>query len=109
MDKTKALKWLEEATSPDSNRTVSAKVGIDQSSLAGRRKTGNITHADVIAIARAYGKPVVPALVDAGFLTHEEAFESNMISTLAQATDDQMADEIMRRFKAGQASKVLTD
>lgn len=109
MDNPRATQWLKEIISNDSNRSAAAKTGIEHTTLRKRAAGEGLTPAEVIAVARAYGRPVVQSLVATGFLTDEEAFESNMISTLAQATDDQMADEIMRRFKAGQASKVLTD
>ncbi|MBY4212839.1 hypothetical protein HQO42_14710 [Rhodococcus fascians] len=108
-DRGLATNWLDQVIGNDSNRAAADKAGIEQSSLLNRRKRGSITAEDVIAIARAYGHPVVEALVTTGFLTSDEAFESNMRSNLAEASDANLAAEILRRLQNGQAGPALTD
>lgn len=108
-DKALTTDWLDQVIGTDSNRAAAEKAGIEQSSLLNRRKRGGVTAEDVIAIARAYNRPVVEALVATGFLTSSEAFDSNMRSTLAEASDANLANEILRRLQNGQASPVLTE
>lgn len=108
-DKALTTDWLDQVIGTDSNRAAAEKAGIEQSSLLNRRKRGGITAEDVIAIARAYSQPVVEALVATGFLTSDEAFDSNMRSTLAEASDANLANEILRRLQNGQAGPVLTE
>lgn len=108
-DKALTTDWLDQVIGTDSNRAAAEKAGIEQSSLLNRRKRGGVTAEDVIAIARAYNRPVVEALVATGFLTSNEAFDSNMRSTLAEASDANLANEILRRLQNGQAGPVLTE
>lgn len=108
-DKALTTDWLDQVIGTDSNRAAAEKAGIEQSSLLNRRKRCGVTAEDVIAIARAYNRPVVEALVATGFLTSNEAFDSNMRSTLAEASDANLANEILRRLQNGQAGPVLTE
>lgn len=108
-DKALTMNWLNQVIGNDSNRAVADKAGIEQSSLLNRRKRESITAEDVIAIARAYGVPVIRALVDTGFLYPKEALVSNMRSNLADASDANLANEILRRLQNGQAGSALTD
>lgn len=108
-DREQARTWLNHVIGTDSNRAAAEKAGIEQSSLHHRRKRDNITAEDVIAIARAYNKPVVASLAETGFITTAESFESNIRAKLSDATDENLSKEILRRLQNGQAGPHLTD
>lgn len=102
-------KWFDRVIGADSNRAAAIKADLDQKTLA-RVRTGANTKAEhVISLARAYNVPTVRALVDTGFLYPEEAVTSNMRSTLSDASDANLANEILRRLENGQAGPALTD
>ncbi|MEH6802660.1 MAG: hypothetical protein V7697_06570 [Rhodococcus erythropolis] len=101
--------WLEAVVGDDSNRLTAKKSEIEQSSLLKRRKSFRVTADDVIAIARAYGKEPVQALVDTGFLSEVEVKGSNIVSNIAELSDLVLLSEIKRRFQDGSASSALTD
>lgn len=70
--------------------------GMHPSTLV-RQLDGEVKVGTVVAICRAYGAPILPALVAAGFITRDEANSATVEVALVEATDRQLAEEILRR------------
>lgn len=89
----------------DSSYSAAADVaGFDKSAFTRWKKGAKADPEFVIKLARAYEANVLEALVEAEFITAEEA-ELNWVDTggtkLAAATEEQLADEVLRRMKLG--------
>lgn len=111
MNDVNAIKaWFDLVIGDDPNRTAAQKAGMDHTTLRTRREGIRTRAEDVIAVARAYNQPVVQALVHTRFLTPAEGCSgSNVSSNLAEASDQNLAEEILRRLQNGQAGPALTD
>jgi hypothetical protein len=77
-------------------RSVALAAGMHPSTLI-RQLSGEVKVGTVVAICRAYGAPILPALVAAGFITADEANTATVDVALLEATDRQLAEEILRR------------
>lgn len=67
--------YLETLTAGESASAVARRIGVDQSTVSRWRRgtTGGVTAERAAELARAYGRPVLEALVAAGFLSPDEA------------------------------------
>ena len=92
--------WFE-ATSSDSVRSAANTIGIPQRTLAAQIEKGRISPENVIAIAVAYGHHPVSALVDTGYLDPKWAEQVDPARALRAVTEQQLADEVLRRMEMG--------
>jgi|SRR5690625_3388587 len=82
-------------------KSIAAVVEIDQSSVSRWKREGKAPSAEtVIKFARAYGEPVVTALIVAGHLDQADldADEPADRPTVAEMTADELLREIRRRI-----------
>lgn len=92
--------WLERSTQ-DSIRQIARTAGITHRTLGYQLEKGAISPENVIAIAEAYGLHPVGALVETGYLEEKWASEVDPVFALRKVTDDQIAEEVLRRMKIG--------
>jgi len=103
-------RYFAELTNSASFRQMGTHSGINHSTI--RRQLigeGEPTAQLVVGLARAYNGNVLDALVAAGFITEEEAGSPNLAAALRDATDLELAQEIVNRSAAGSATKTLTE
>lgn len=102
--------FLSDASGGASFREMGRVSGINHSTIR-RQLTGegDLTAPVVVGIARAYNANVIAALVAAGFITGSEAAGYMTGVKLEEASDKQLAQEILRRAMAGEAGADLTE
>lgn len=100
--------WLEKVTNNASVNAAANRAGIVQRTLSRQVERGEISAENVIAIAIAYGAHPVRALVDTGYLDEKYARTVDPMTALRSVTEDQLADEVLRRMKRGLKTDVLT-
>ncbi len=98
---TSADQWIRQTVGDASLRKVAAEAGISQATLARQIREGTLTAESVVKIARAYGVSVADGLQAIGVLTEEDVLPISVEKALQEATDEQLADEVLRRMKAG--------
>lgn len=98
--------WFTKATG-DSVRNAAKQIDIPQRTLAAQLEKGKIPPENVIAIALAYGHHPVGALVDTEYLDEKWATQVDPTHALQQVTEEQLANEVLRRMKIGQANGAL--
>ncbi|MGR4009186.1 hypothetical protein [Leucobacter sp. 1207-22] len=102
--------FLAAASGEASFREMGRASGINHSTI--RRQLlgeGEMTAPVVIQLARTYNADVIDALVAAGFITEDDASGHSTSVSLRNATDIELAQEILRRASDGSASSVLTE
>lgn len=104
----KHVKWLEDVTGGDSVRAVARVSGIPSRTVADQVKKGRFSPESVIAIAVGYARHPVTALVDCGYLPEQFALTADPVAALRQASDDDIAAEVLRRMKLGGNHAALT-
>ena len=87
---------IEQLTGTKSLRSVALAAGMHPSTLV-RQLDGEVKVGTVVAICRAYGAPILPAFVAAGYITRDEAEKTSTEAALRDASDRQLAEEILRR------------
>ncbi|WP_293817635.1 hypothetical protein [uncultured Corynebacterium sp.] len=100
--------WFERVKE-DSVRGTAKTIGIPQRTLAAQLDKEKLSPENVIAIAIAYGHHPVGALVETGYLDKKWATQVDPIHALRTVTEDQLADEVLRRMKLGQATGALDE
>lgn len=102
--------FLAASSNGASFREMGRASGINHSTIR-RQLTGegDLTAPVVVAIARAYEADVIAALVASGFVTESEAKGYAAGSKLKDASDVQLAQEILRRASTGEATGILTE
>ncbi|MBE6483642.1 MAG: hypothetical protein E7Z96_02505 [Actinomycetaceae bacterium] len=103
------LDWYKATVGADSENTVAKKARITQGTLNRQRHAGTLSPDTVIAIATAYGADVIEALVILGFITREQVSRHGISATLADATDLELSEEILRRLKASPGEHSVFD
>lgn len=101
-------KWFEQVTE-DSVRGTAKTIGVPQRTLAYQLEKEKLSPENVIAISIAYGHHPVGALVETGYLDKKWATQVDPIHALRTVTEDQLADEVLRRMKHGQANGALDE
>lgn len=96
-----AVAYIDKVTAGDSQRQIEQKTGIGQSRFSRNMKNGTIDAEMVITVARAYGKPVILALHEAGFLTQEDMDEAAADAALTNASEEDLLREVLARVAAG--------
>ena len=100
---------LHEITGGASLRQIAGAIGMTSSTLQ-RQLDGEVKIQTLVGICRAYPRAeLVALLVAAGHLTGDEAAQVGTRRAIHEATDRQLAEEILRRVVDGQASQTLTD
>ncbi|MDR6867866.1 transcriptional regulator with XRE-family HTH domain [Microbacterium resistens] len=91
--------WLRATCGGDSYREIARRAGLSDSIISRQiRDLGSLSFEVVVAIAREYGAPVLPALVANGLVTATEATLPSIEATLRGATEQQLVLEIARRL-----------
>lgn len=99
--------WLDQVTNSSSNREVSKLSGVPMRTIYNQLEKGSLSPENVIAIAVAYGHHPVGALVDTGYLDEKWATQVDPAHALRTVTEDQLADEVLRRMNIGKAHGAL--
>ncbi|WP_407107821.1 helix-turn-helix domain-containing protein [Rhodococcus aetherivorans] len=93
--------WIRQTVGDTSLRKVASEAGISQATLARQIREGTLTAESVVKIARAYGVSVADGLQAIGVLTEDDVLPTSVEKALREASDEQLADEVLRRMKAG--------
>lgn len=91
--------WIDQVG--ESVRAVAKAAGIPHRTLASQLEKGKIHPENVIRIAEALGVHPVGALVDTGYLAEKWARATDPVIAIRQLSDEQIADEVLRRMKLG--------
>lgn len=91
--------WVTQATKGDSARAIGKKAKVSFRTIYDQIERGRISAENVIAIAIGYGHHPVTALVDCGYLDAEYANTADPVAALRQVSEDDLADEVLRRMK----------
>lgn len=95
--------WVRAVTNGDSDRKIAEKVGMPTATM-NRHLRANMPPETMVKIARAYGASAVRALVTYGLLESSDVEAAAVLDALESATDEQIADQALRRMKAGSAA-----
>ena len=100
--------WLKKTSGDDSVRAAALTADLPQRTLAYQVNAGHISAENVIKIAIGYGVHPVGALVETGYLDakYAETIDPKMAARLL--SEEEVADEVLRRMKLGVKSDVLT-
>lgn len=93
--------WVNEVSNGDAINAIATKAGIIHRTFARQVERGHISAENVLAIAVAYEIHPVGALVDTGYLDEEWARQVDPMHALRSVTEDQLAQEVLRRMKLG--------
>lgn len=93
--------WAEKITGGDSVNAIANTAKIVHRTFARQMERGRISPENVIAIAVAYGHHPVGALVDTGYLDAKWAEQVDPMRALRAVTEQQLADEVLRRMEMG--------
>jgi transcriptional regulator with XRE-family HTH domain len=97
-------RYVQTVTDSAAQKDIAAATGIDQSSISRWQRGTNTPRAEaVVALARAYGRSPVEALVAAGYLSSSELGVVEMTTLtgdLSGASIDSLLSEIRRRVLA---------
>lgn len=97
-------RYVVTVTGNAAQKDIAAATGIDQSSISRWQRGTNTPRADaVVALARAYGRSPVEALVAAGYLSSSELGVvelTTLTGDLTGASIDSLLSEIRRRVLA---------
>jgi hypothetical protein len=108
IDRMKHTHWLAATAGGDSPRAIGTRSGVPWRTVNDQIRRNNISAENVIAIAIGYGKHPVTALIDCGYLEARFATEADPIAALRQVSEDDLADEVLRRMKLVGDHTVLT-
>lgn len=101
--------FLMEATGGDSARAWARVAGVEPSTLMRQMARGEIKAQTLVAICRGYGIPLLRAFVAAGYITQDEADSVGVRGSLADATDRQLVEEMLRRVERREAGPEITE
>lgn len=91
--------YVQRIAKTNSPSEIGRRTGIGQSSI-GRWDSASPKPESVSAFARAYGRPVLEAFVEAGFLTKEEAQMTEAPPDLSKVKVEDLLNEAIRRVKS---------
>lgn len=97
------IEWYEKVVCNASENAAAARAKINQRTLNRQLKAGRLSPETVAAIARAYGKDVLDALVISGLITRDDIEKHGIHAALEAATDREIADEVWKRLNDGEA------
>ena len=100
MTNTRWWQYLQGLMGPQTQLEAAKHIGISKSNITRWKNGARADPEFVVKVARAYHTNVLEALVEAEFITEQEA-NLRWVETgglkLAEATNEQLLDEIMRR------------
>ena len=102
------MDWYRRTTGDASVNSAATRAGLVQSTLARQLQAGRLSPESVIAIARAYGGGAISGLIDTGHLTHDDVRIYGLRPLLANATDAEIAAEVMRRLGSPELDEPLS-
>ena len=91
------MDWYNRVAREATVNSVATRAGVIQTTLRRQLMAGKLSADTVLAIARGYGVNVLDALVESGFITADEVRKYGQRPVLANATDAELAAEIMSR------------
>lgn len=97
----KHSEWLIETTGNASPREVGRKAGISFRTVHDQSSRDRLSAENVIKISEAYGVHPVSALIDCDLLAAKWATTSDPVAAIRKVSDEQLADEVLRRMKLG--------
>jgi transcriptional regulator with XRE-family HTH domain len=92
--------YVERITGGASQTAVAEKAGISQSAV-NRWRTVTPKPETVIALARAYDRPLLEAFIAAGWLSKDDTALTEIRSSVYELSDDVLLAEVRRRMAAG--------
>lgn len=104
----KHTEWLDGLTNGESVNAIARKAGLVARTFARQVDRNRFDAESVIKLAVAYDVHPVRALVDTGYLDERYARTVDPASAIRTVTEDQLADEVLRRMKLGVATAALT-
>lgn len=104
----KHTEWLNKLSKSDAIHAIAQRAKIVPRTFARQVERGEISAENVIAIAVAYNTHPVRALVDTEYLDEEYARTVDPVSAIRMVSEEQLADEALRRMKLGVKTDVLT-
>ncbi|MCX7542330.1 hypothetical protein OS128_05315 [Corynebacterium sp. P5848] len=93
--------WFSETSGGDSQRQVAINSGVPIPTLARQMREGTLSVDTVVKISRAYQVSAIPPLMHLGVLTEEDVQMFAAGESLADASDEALAGEVLRRMKLG--------
>ncbi|MDH6199249.1 lambda repressor-like predicted transcriptional regulator [Mycobacterium frederiksbergense] len=102
------IEWIKATTKGDATRAIGRAANIPDRTVASQIDRGHISAENVIAIAIAYGVHPVTALIDCGYLPARYATTADPVAALRSVSEDDLADEVLRRMKLAGDHTVLT-
>lgn len=105
---TDTREWYEKTIGSDSTRAAAIASGIPVATLS-RQAPDALTPESVVKLARAYQVSAIDGLVAQGFLSEQDVEVIAARGALEDFTDEQLADEVLRRMKLGGESAQVYD
>ena len=99
--------WLVQITE-DSIREIAKRTGISERTLHHQVSNNKISLENIIKISVAYSHHPMSALTEWGYVGEEWADTPDIESALRMASEDQLADEVLRRMKVGTETDAFT-
>lgn len=96
------LEWYRNTVGEDSENQVARQAGIVQRTLNRQLAKGELAPESVAAIARAYRKDVLDALVIAGLITPKDIRDHGVKAALDEASDKEISEIVARRLSRGE-------
>lgn len=94
--------WYVATVGDDSENQVALRSGVVQRTLNRQLAAGRLSPESVVAVARAYGKDVLDALVTVGLITARDIRDHGVREALAAATDREIAELVYERLARGE-------
>lgn len=96
--------WYEDLTNHAPRTAAAEKAGLPQSTLHNQVSNSRLRAETVIALARAYGRNPVRALIETGFLAATEAGSHSPTLMLELISDKELIRETARRINADESA-----
>lgn len=108
-----SISWMRGVAGGDTRNAIAERAGLVQSTLNRQIGRGELRPESVVAIARAYGVPILPGLVACGLITEQEAAikarSDSILEALAKADDADLVREVLRRIEQDVAAYAMLD
>ncbi len=101
------MEWYAATVGDASVNAVATRADIVQTTLARQIKAQSLSPEVIVAVARAYGRDVLDALVLAGLISREDIRAHGVHRALSDAFDAEIAAEVVRRLASGEPRPIL--
>lgn len=91
-------KWIAQITT-DSVRDIAKRTGISERTLHHQVSNNRISLENIVKVAVAYSRHPMSALIEWGYVSEDWSSVPDIESALRLASEDQLADEVLRRMK----------